>query len=95
MINQKTPNLKDAKKLGMAGAGSYNWPGTGIGYVKVIVQKVKHVLSNKVAEGSSSWKTGRGWKFTDIVPELNNTIKVRGLKSASFTYRSFKVIRIT
>ena len=38
----------------MAGAESYNWPGTGIEYVKVILQKVKHVLSNKVAEGSSS-----------------------------------------
>ena len=31
----------------------------------------------------------------DIVLELSNTIKVRGLKSASFTYRSFKPIRIT
>ena len=30
-----------------------------------------------------------------VVPERSNTIKVRGLKSASFTYRSFKVIRIT
>ena len=47
-------NLKDAKKLGMAGAGSYNRPGTGVEYVEVIMQKVKHVLSNKVAEGSSS-----------------------------------------
>ena len=36
-----------------------------------------------------------GEKFTDIVLELNNTIKVRGLKSVSFTYRSFKVLRIT
>ena len=49
-----------------------------------------NVLSNKVAQGSSSWKTGRGWKFTNMVPD--NTIKVRGLKSASFTYRSVKVI---
>ena len=57
----------------MTGAGLYNWPGTGIVYVKVIVQKVKHVLSNKVVEGSSGWKTGRGWKFTDyIVPELSS-----------------------
>ena len=31
----------------------------------------------------------------DILPELSITIKVRGLKSASFTYRSFKLIRIT
>ena len=32
-----------------------------------------------------------GENFTDILPELSNTIKVRGLKSASLTYRSFKV----
>ena len=58
-----------------------------------LVQKVKHfLLSNKVAEGSSSSKTSNGWKLTEIVPEPNNTIKVRGLKSASFTYRSFKII---
>jgi len=36
-----------------------------------------------------------GCIFTDVVPELSNTIKVRGLKSASFTYRSFKVTRIS
>ena len=29
----------------MAGAESHNWPGTGMEYVKVIVQKVEHVLS--------------------------------------------------
>ena len=56
-------------------------------YIKVIDQKLKHVVSNEVVKGSSGWKTGRGWKFTaDIVPELSNTIKVRGLKSASFNY---------
>ena len=44
----------------MAGAGSYNRPGTGVEYVEVIMQKVKHVLSNKVVEGSSSWKLVRG-----------------------------------
>ena len=33
----------------MTGAGSYNLPGTGIVYVKVIEQKLKHVLSNEVA----------------------------------------------
>jgi len=31
----------------MTGAGSYNSPGTGIVYVKVIEQKVKHVLGNE------------------------------------------------
>ena len=78
----------------MTRAGSYNWPATGIVYIKMIEQKLTHVLSNEVAKGSSSWKTGRGWKFPDIVPELSNTIKVRVLKSASFTCRSFKVIRL-
>ena len=34
------------------------------------------VTKFKIAEGSSSRKTGRGWKFTNIV---------RGLKGASFT----------
>ena len=28
----------------MAGAESHNWPGTGIEYVKVIVQKVEQVM---------------------------------------------------
>ena len=77
----------------MTGTGLYNGPGTGIIYVKVIEQKLKHLLSNEVAKGSSSWKTAGGWKFTDKVPELSNTIKVRGLKSASFTYRGFKVMQ--
>ena len=40
-------------------------------------------------------KLVEGENFTDIIPELSNTIEVRGLKSASFTYSSFKVIRIT
>ena len=33
-----------------------------------------------------------GGENLDIVPELSNLIKVRGLKSASFTYGSFKVL---
>ena len=50
IIIKNTVKFKIRQKLGMTGAGI----GTGIVYIKVTVQKVNHVLSNKIAEGSSS-----------------------------------------
>ena len=71
----------------MTGAGSYNWPGTGIVYIKVIEQKLKHALSNrKLRKDAAVEKLVGGENLqTYIVPELSNTIKARDLKSASFT----------